>query len=350
MRIGRADVFHIGEVVYNIRYELTNALRQFDSHDELYWNVTGVQWATTIKAASATIRLPGPIDESGLKRVGFMGSHGSKQAEIVWTTLDAQRTRVETTRALGPYEGLTFALGWPPGHVDFPGPVARSANFLAGNVILLVPVLVFLGLFRNWRKVGRDPAGAESVVVRYEPPDNLRPGEIGTVVDERVDLRDLTATIVDLAVRGHLRIEVAEEKHLFGLVSSENVVFHRNGQDGGELLDYEKLIVDGIFYDGGNRTEAKDLAQRFYKTIPKVKKSLYRRLVDNRYFKRDPRKVIGAYVAYGFGAGILVAGAGLMLAAALGAVFPNAAILPLLAGVLTAILFFGFAPEAVWGP
>ena len=35
---------------------------------------------------------------------------------------------------------------------------------------------------------------------------DVRPGEIGTLVDERVDPIDVTATLLDLAVRGHLLI------------------------------------------------------------------------------------------------------------------------------------------------
>jgi uncharacterized membrane protein YgcG len=345
IRIGRADRRHTGEVVYNIRYRLDNALRHFDSHDEFYWNVTGTQWDTRIDHATATLRLPGAVNEADLKRIGFTGGHGSQGADLNWATLDGDRVRVESTRVLNPHEGLTIALGWPHGLVDFPGPVAQAAKFLLQNVILIAPVIAFFGLLRRWRQVGRDPEGPGSVVVRYEPPEDLRPGEVGTIVDERVDMRDMTATIVDLAVRGYLRIEVVEEKHLFGLISSEAVVFHRTDPETrGELIDYEHRILNGIFHDGSDTMKAEDLAQKFYKKIPGIKKSLHARLVKEKYFKAEPAKVIGRYVAFGFIAGFVVAGLGFLIATATGAVMPNAAIFPILTGVLTAILFFGFAP------
>ena len=73
---------------------------------------------------------------------------------------------------------------------------------------MLAPLLALVFLARRYWTAGRDPRGSASVVVRYEPPPDLTPGEIGALVDERVDLRDLTATVVDLAIKGYLRIRV----------------------------------------------------------------------------------------------------------------------------------------------
>jgi len=344
IRIGRADISHTGQVVYNIRYRLSNALRRFDEHDELYWNVTGTHWATVIESASASVRLPDAVDDDALDLSGYTGSYGSREADFTWSRLRIDKLKLETTRALNPHEGLSFAVSWPRGLVEFPGPVARTGRFVLNNAILLAPVIAALGLWRRWRKVGRDPEGAGSVVVRYEPPEELRPGEVGTVVDERMHFRDLTATIVDLAVRGFLRIEVLEEEHLFGLIKTKNVVFHRSGgKSAEELADYERLILNGIFY-AGDRTEAKDLAQRFYKQIPKVRKALYGRLVKNGYFSGDPSVTTSKYVLFGILAAVVVAALGALLGMLQGAIFPNAMILPVIAAILTAIVFFGFAP------
>ncbi len=344
IRIGHPEVTHTGEVVYNIRYKLTDALRQFEGYDELYWNVTGTNWATRIESASATIRLPADVGDGAIQKAAYTGVYGSTAAAVSWSRLRQDKLRIETTRLLNPHEGLSFAVGWPPGLVEFPGPVARTGNFVAANLILLAPFIAVFGLWRRWKKIGRDPEGPGSIVVRYEPPEDLRPGEVGTVVDEKMDLRDLTATVVDLAVRGHMTIEVSEEEHLFGLIKTKNVVFHRlRDKDDAGLSEYERIVFDGIFY-AGDRTEAKDLAQRFYKEVPKVKRALYDRLVRNGYFDGNPARISLRYVAYGFLAGIVVLGTGVALGAMRGAVFPHAIILPAIAAVATAIAFAAFAP------
>ena len=48
-------------------------------------------------------------------------------------------------------------------------------------------------------------------------------------------MRDITATLVDLAVKGYLTIEQKEESHMLGLTHSKEYIFHlkkprRNGR------------------------------------------------------------------------------------------------------------------------
>ena len=92
-----------------LRYSSPNALRFFEEHDELYWNVTGTEWDVPIRSASALIQLP--EGASGLRASAFTGAYGST----------AQNARVEeiesgfyfeTTRGLDFREGLTVVAGW----------------------------------------------------------------------------------------------------------------------------------------------------------------------------------------------------------------------------------------------
>ncbi len=41
---------------------------------------------------------------------------------------------------------------------------------------------------------------------QFAAPDGIRPGQVGTVVDETADVVDITATLLDLAVRNYLTI------------------------------------------------------------------------------------------------------------------------------------------------
>ena len=84
---------------------------------------------------------------------------------------------------------------------------------------LLIPLIVFWLAYRRWDKKGRDPKEG-SYVVRYEPVTGASPAEVGTLVDNDADMEDITATLVDLAVRGYVHITELTEKHLFGLTSS----------------------------------------------------------------------------------------------------------------------------------
>ncbi|HKQ61085.1 MAG TPA: DUF2207 domain-containing protein, partial [Candidatus Polarisedimenticolaceae bacterium] len=344
IRIGSADREVQGRVVYVLRYRVRDAVAHFAEHDELYWNATGTEWQAPIERATAVVRLPGPVDPAALDLSGYTGRSGSREQAVEISRMPDGAISYSTTRPLGPFEGLTVVAAWPPGLVRFPGPVVRVARFLVDNWVLGLPLLALGFLVRQYRRAGRDPAGSGSIVVRYEPPAGVTPGEIGTLVDERADLRDLTATVVDLAVRGYLRIEVVEEKVLFGLVANDRTVFQRLRDKPEEgLAAHERAVLDGLFATG-DRVKQEDLKERFYVYVSGIQQALYTRLVQQGLFAADPRSVRGRYAGGGVVAGLLVIGLGIGWSLLRGGVMPFAALVPVLSGAVTAILFFCFAP------
>ncbi len=342
IRIGSASRQVGGRVVYVLRYRVRDALGHFAEHDELYWNATGHEWGTLIRRASATVRFPdpGPGDRVGL--FGYAGRYGSRDREATISRPDATSAVFEVTHPLESLEGLTVVAAWPPGLVRFPGAAARALRFLTDNWVLLAPVLALGFLLRRYWRQGRDPEGQGSIVVRYEPPQGISPGEIGTLVDEKADLRDITATVVDLAVRGYLRIEIEEQSQLLGLVKSQETMFQRL-KPGDGLLDHERIVFDGIFA-AGERVGMDDLKERFYKNLPGIHGALYERMTSRGYFAGKPSSVRRNWRLLGLAAGVITVGAGLLWVNLRGGAFPHAAIAPVTAGVLTAALFFLFAP------
>ena len=117
-------------------------------------------------------------------------------------------------RPFGAGEGLTLVLSLPKDLLDEPSQLRhwldRASDYI--GLATLLPVFVFGGMGALWWRTGRDPGGPLAVPVRYEPPDAMTPAEMGTVLDERVDMVDITATLLDLAVRGYLRIEETPRK------------------------------------------------------------------------------------------------------------------------------------------
>ena len=106
----------------------------------------------------------------------------------------------------------------PKGLLDQPSALRqwldRASDWVSWATAL--PLLVFFGMGLHWWRNGRDPSGPIAIPVRYEPPEDMTPAEMGVVLDERADTLDITATLLDLAVRGFLRIEETEaERFLF---------------------------------------------------------------------------------------------------------------------------------------
>src|SRR5206468_11725154 len=247
-----------------LRYHATNGLRFFDEHDELYWNVTGDEWDVPIEAAAATIELP--QSTPGIRAVAFNGVYGSR-AQDATVTIGGDTVRVVMAHALGYHEGLTAVVGWNKGVVLAPTATARALAALRSNWPLFIPVPVLLLGFVAWRRSGVDPRG-RPIAVQYEPPRAMTAAEAGTLLDNSADMRDITATLVDLAVKGYLRIEEHQVPKLFGLLGGGTTYnFHRLKTSEGLAL-HEEAVFSGIFSERGDVVSLDELNDQFYKLLP----------------------------------------------------------------------------------
>src|SRR5216684_5973360 len=198
----------------SIEYSVSDALRFFEDHDELYWNVTGDEWDVPIRSASARAVLP--VGTTNIRANAFTGGYRSTahDAEIA---IAANGVEVRTREALRYHEGLTIAVAFDKGFVHEPTAADKAWLFLRSNWPLGLPLAAFGIMFYLWWTRGRDPR-LRPIAAQYEPPDQFTPGEAGTLIDNSADMRDITATIVDLAVRGYMVIEEHQKDRMLGLV------------------------------------------------------------------------------------------------------------------------------------
>ncbi|HEX6750550.1 MAG TPA: DUF2207 domain-containing protein [Longimicrobium sp.] len=319
-----------------IRYRVKNGVRFFfpgdegGAHDELYWNVTGNAWGFPIEHVLARFVLPSGVDPTQEHAyTGYAGSQGSD------ATVDVRGNVVtaEVTRTLSPGEGLTLAVAWPPGILPRPSEASVRAMRYGMLWPLILPILAFFLMLRSWTKHGRDPR-ALPVTVTYAPPDGMSPAELGTLVDNSADLRDITSTLVDLAVRGYVGIEEVRDKHLFGLFSSQDWRFHQLTEDTTGLATHERRFLNALFSGAGygpawgvvkemaaragaegaetlapeyvQTAEASqpcillsELKNRFYRSLPEIRKGIFERLIERGYYLKRPDEVKGAWLAGG---------------------------------------------------
>jgi uncharacterized membrane protein len=336
LKIGDPDVEVTGQHRYRITYVLPNAINPQDDQDEFFWNATGNDWQAPIQSASAVVTAP-----SIARTICFQGPTGSKDA----CRISGDSSPVFTsTQRLPPGSGLTIDVALPKGSIDVQPlhlvkqkSVAEKAKDFLGLSPLPMAGAVFLGILgvmgvgRYWWLTGRDrwygdvhylteneqattrPLFAkDTVVVEYQPPElsrrgrRLRPAEIGALLDERADTLDVTATIVDLAVRGYLRITEIEKTWIFG---KKDYKLERLKEADADLLSYEASLLNRLF-DEGNTVDMSDLKNEFYKDLAKVKDMLYTQVVsEDKFFPANPEKVRNYHLAAGVV--IIVIGAGL---------------------------------------
>jgi len=276
LRIGDPDRKVTGVHEYRIRYRVRRALRFLGDRDELAWNVTGNEWKVPIARAEARIHLP-PGAEAGpggraLARC-FAGRYGSTAGDCS-ALLEGGSVAV-AARGLGPAEGLTAVVALPKGVLRAPSAAQLAFERLIelGGHWLLLPLATFALLLRHWRAHGVDAGRGDAIPVRYEPPEGLTPAEVGTLLDERADLADLTATLLDLAVRGYLDLQEVESARFLLLANRDYVLRKRRAADEA-LKPHERALFDALF-DGRDAVRVSELRHKFHVHVERVRQLLY---------------------------------------------------------------------------
>lgn len=335
IRIGDPDKYVIGKKTYIISYRVDNVIRFFPDHDELYWNITGNGWNASIRDVSATVTLSSKKETKDKWASCYTGPFGSQESKCGYKPLG--NSIDFTSRNLKPYEGFTIAYGWDKGIIREPGKFQRLIWEIKDNWIFSLPIISFLLMFFLWYSGGRDPRVREAITVQYQPPkyggQTLNPAEVGALIDETLNMRDITASIVGLAVKGFIKIEEKEKKGI--IFTSTDYSLTKVKDPDTSLTDFEKELMDDLF-GSGKTVSVSSLKNEFYKNIPDLKKTLYDDLKSKGYFRNNPDNIRKGYLIAGFV--ILVLGfiLGTSLADRLGA-------RSILAGILTGLPVLGFA-------
>ena len=319
-----------------LRYHATNALRFFDEHDELYWNVTGDEWTVPIRKATAQIDLP--VGTPGVHAIAYNGIYGStaRDAKI---TIAGNSVRLAMPQALEFHEGLTAVVGWDKGVVTAPTFMDRAGAIAGSNWPLLIPLPVFLFAFMRWRRYGRDP-DRRPIAAQYEPPAGMTPAEAGTLIDNSVDMRDITATLMDLAVRGYIRIEERENPKTFGLFGGgTSYRLHQlKSRDG--LKPHESDVYGGIFdMTHQGVVSLDDMDGGFYQQLNPIRDDIWNQLIESGLYKNRPEKVKRNAVGSGLLWALLIALGGSLISP----LFLLTPVPFIVAALLSAIIFLWFA-------
>ena len=284
VRIGDPDhLVTIGAHRYTIHYRATRELGRFADHDELYWNVTGNGWIFPIDAAEVRVRLPSPARFG--ERAFFTGPQGATEQSAQVVSEQLGEIDIAATRALGAREGLSVALGIPKG-VIAPDPASeRFWNWFADNGPTLVALLGLWALaffyWMAWKRVGRDPDHG-TMVPLFAPPDSLSPAALRYMLKEKVDARSMSASLVNLGVRGRLKLVKADG----GWLSSSTTTIEGTGAGQAGPAEEEQLLATLVGGTTGSIVMSKDEHATFERAKSGLDKQLSEQF-DGTLFHRN---------------------------------------------------------------
>lgn len=177
--------------------------------------------------------------------------------------------------------------------------------YILDKLIYLIPILLGIFLFKKYQAA---PKLKKTIIAQYDPPTNLLPAEMGGLVFNSVRSRDFTATLIDLAYRGYLKIIEREEKTLWVKSKKYSFVKKKEFSSDTSLSDYEKEFLEAIF-GMAEIVELDDLKTKslFRKTIVKLPKEILEKLVkEKEYFRSIPLAREMGFLLALFAAGIFI--------------------------------------------
>jgi len=311
-----------------IQYRVANAIDFVDAGnrsgalDELRWNVTGSGWDIAIDTVRARVVLPGGAKPT--RAAVHTEPRGSAAAEAT-TVTSGNEVSFALPRGLSPHQAMTIAVGWPSGFIHPP----RTSSLWDRIAVvllwwpLLIPVIVFMVAFRAWDRTGRDPK-AKSQVVRYEPVDGSSPAGLAKLVDDRraPHTRIIAATLVDLAIRGYLRIQETTPSILVALTKDVGAIarsvlrgesgttdyiihFVRKRPEWKGLMWHEVRLLEALISAAPGDGETKRdsvrvsmLTNNFYVSVPEIFAAVEFELVAKGYYRKSPGSVKLKWLAY----------------------------------------------------
>lgn len=327
-RIGDPDRTVTGVHEYRVTYDVEGWVNSADfpwpggplDHDELYVDLL-THWDIPVYGVS--VRVVGPADVLDVACYESTGTCATR-SEAGTATFAVDR--------VDPWNPLTVAVAFPAGTFGGAPPVlqerwaftrAFEATPATGGLAAAVALGGAAVLTRRLRRTGRDeeyvgltpgltpadgqggrtarvgPRGRGPVAVRFAPPPGLRPGQLGTLVDEKADPRDVTATIIDLAVREYVRIVALPTG------DEPDWRIDRSTKPDHDLRPYERTLLRQIFTGQGvYAVRLSDLRTTFAESMAQVQEELYEEVTELGWFRGSPSRARGSWAARG---GLLLA-------------------------------------------
>lgn len=252
--VGDRNIFlDPGFYIYEIYYETAGQIGFYEDYDELSWNVNGIS-GKMIDSVSSVVRLP--TGANIISSHCYTGRFGDKESDCI-SEINEDGSLTTVVNNLPSNEMLTVSVGFTKGVVNQPAGFETNVfswfdkNGMA--VVSAVFILLLSVYYRiTWKKYGVDPPKPVAIP-QFSPPDGLSPAAVG-MLHKGYFIDDLiTASIVNLSVKGYLSIEeIIEKKGLFGIRKDRVFSLTRLNNDYSKLPAEEAVVLRELFYSDDN--------------------------------------------------------------------------------------------------
>ncbi|MGL5544694.1 MAG: DUF2207 domain-containing protein [Cetobacterium sp.] len=275
LRMGDPNLYVTGIKNYLIKFKHNLGWDRESNFDEVYYNLVGNDWDTSIEKLEFKITLPKSFDAS---KINFTsGVRGSTNSTGVKWSVSGNTISGHTIQSLGAKESVTIALPLPEGYFDFSA--EKNMFYLFKALLYIIYIVIPTIAFVVWKKF-RDEKEVIATVEFY-PPDNLTPTEIGYYIDGAIHSKDMTSLIFYWADKGYLKLNEIKSSGFFSKDDFE-IEFLKSGED--IKKEFESYMFRALmsFKNSEGKVRISNLKNRFYKHIEKAAEVLEIDLIMNK--------------------------------------------------------------------
>ncbi|MBQ7141055.1 MAG: DUF2207 domain-containing protein [Bacilli bacterium] len=291
IKIGSPNYTLIGPKNYTISYLYNLGKDTGKGYDELYFNLIGSEWDTSISNVTFSIAMPKEFDESKLRFSS--GKTGSIDSSNITYEVNGNTIVGKLNKTLYSGEALTVRLELPENYF-----VGESNNFdLMMIIAIVVPILFVLISYLIWLIYGKDNKVIETV--EFYPPEGFNSLEVGFMYKGQATNEDVISLLIYLANKGYIKISEYEEKVLF-LTSKGFKITKLKEYDGNNIN--ELMFLNGLFIkqptmylygknndineNNVNEVTSSELCNKFYITMKQILLNINHKNNKNQIFEK----------------------------------------------------------------
>lgn len=293
IRIGNADKYLHGRENFKLTYTMRDVTTTVSATNkqEFYWNINGTQWQQDFGAVTARITLdPSIAAKFDGQTTCYTGSMGSTEKACQSNLIDGQATTVfTTTRPLQAGENLSVVMGFQPAtfsaYVQPPTPLWQIAlGVLIAMIVvatqIIAPIWLLRLAHRTWIASGRDVGSKGTIIPQYSQPSGRTILEDSVTLNEAVSPVAISATYIDLAIRGYLRLSDLGKRTLGGHDFQMEIL-----KSVDDLTGHERAALSLLFSSLAVGAQAKTASQdNKYTSVEALKSSVYDEMIEKGFF------------------------------------------------------------------
>jgi uncharacterized membrane protein YgcG len=333
LKIGNPNSYVHGRTIFIINYTLQDVTSYFSDHDEFFWDINGDQWDQPFGSVTANIHISNQLVPSLQdKRLCYAGYFGGLKQNCSITLVSLQEGTFIKASAdnMQPRQTLSVVLSFKPGTFNQKSSAVKKEEkqkriiFIATALLASIPPgAAGIFMFRRWRQFGDDPKGRGVIIPEYEPPKGFSPLTSDFLYRQGLRNAAISATIIDLAVKGYITIIEIPKSGLFSKKDYElKLTKNPNNDVGNHLITMLKIIFgddisSGISVKVSDFSKSSSKQRQMYKDMETLEDAIAASMAEAGYFIKNPKKIKSGYSIWGIVL-IFLGGFGLTLAASIG--------------------------------